>query len=165
MALIILNIVLFVVFLAFVWAIWARKWMAAQPWAKGFFAVFEPWEITLWRKSQTILKARTLMVLGGILTFMTQLGTLDISPLMPLVPDEYEPAVRIAFNMLPLLVSVLGFIDEWMRRDTTKPLELVAVAEESAPANVKAILDEAEAAKLQAVAEIMACKVSGEIQA
>ena len=123
-----------------------RSWLKSQPWAAGFFAKIEPIEITLWRKSETILWARFQQVLGVVLTLLTQLGQLDLSPLFPLLPDNMKwlPA------FLPLIISVAGRIEEWNRLNTTKPVELVEVPDK-VPPGVAAALQEAEITKENAV--------------
>lgn len=134
--------------------VWVRPWARKKPWAAGFFAAIEPFEIFFYGKSETLLKARAKMVLGLLLTSLTQIGTLDLSPLMPLVPDQYATLVQVAFNLIPLIITVGGWVDEKLRDDTTKPLVLVSVAaEDMTPAVVEAI-ENADAAKIEAVAVV-----------
>jgi hypothetical protein len=123
-----------------------RAWLKERPWASGFFAKVEPIEIALWRKSETILWARFQQVLGVVLTLLTQLGQLDLSPLFPLLPDNMKwlPA------FLPLIISVAGRIEEWNRLRTTKPVELVE-APDAISAGTRAALIEATAAQENAV--------------
>jgi hypothetical protein len=137
-----------VVILAYV--LGGRKWLKTRPWAAGFFAKIEPVEITLWRKSETILWARFQQLLGIVLMLLTQLGTIDLSPLFPLLPEKYKwlPA------FLPLIVSVAGKIDEWNRLDTTKPVELVEIPDVM-PAHVAEVVREAEITKEKAVAVVV----------
>lgn len=111
------------------YALQGRDWLKEKPWAQGFMDAIEPVELFLFKKSQTILVARLLSVLGALLTVLTQLGSVDITPLMPFVPDDYEPYVRVAFNFLPLIITGLGAVIESLRNNTTKPIELVAVKE------------------------------------
>jgi hypothetical protein len=138
-----------------------RAWLRERPWAAGFFAKIEPVEIILWRKSETILWARFQQVLGVVLTLLTQIGTLDLSPLFPLLPERYKwlPA------FLPLIISVVGRIEEWNRLRITKPIELVEVPDKVS-AGTAAALQEAEATKENAIvaAEVEATvrKVTGE---
>lgn len=141
------------------WVTLVRPWLRTKSWAARFFAWIEPVEIALWRKSETILWARLKMVVGVLLTVLTQIGTLDITPIMPLVPDAYEDLFRTIFGLLPLIITLMGWIDEQLRKDTTKPIEVVA-----APEAVKAALPEvvaAEVANIQAVAAIDVAKAEG----
>lgn len=109
-----------------IYAVFGRDWLKKQESARGFFAWVEPVEIFLFKKSETILFARTLQVLGGVLSALTWLGSIDITPLLPLFPEHADMA-RTLFGMLPLVLNVLGAIVERLRNTTTKPLELVAV--------------------------------------
>lgn len=122
--------------LLIVWVTFIRPWMRDKPWAKGFFEAIEPIELHLWRKSETLLFARFKIVTGLLLTLLTQLGAIDITPLMPFVPDAWEGVVRIAWNALPLVITLVGWADEALRKDTTKPLEAVAVPENNKPPEV-----------------------------
>lgn len=134
------------------YAIWGREWLKRQPWAQGFFAWIEPFEITLFKKSGTLLLARLKMATGGLLTLLTQLGTIDITPLMPLIDDKWEGLVKLAFNMLPLLITLVGWVDQNQRYTNTKPVELVALPDAVA-ANMPDVV-EAETAKVKAVAAV-----------
>lgn len=123
-------IVLALLALVLTWyAIWGRDWLKGKSWTQGFFEWIEPFEIALFKKSQTILFARLKMLSGVVLMALTQLGTIDLTPIMPFVPDKYEAIVRVAFNLLPLTLTLMGAIDEKLRNSVSKPLELVAVAE------------------------------------
>lgn len=128
-----------------------RKWLKTKPWMAGFFAKIEPMEILLWRKSESILWARFLQGLGLLLTALTALGTFDLSPLFPLLPDKY----RWVQPMLPLIISAAGAMNEALRRSTSKPLELVEVPD-AAPPRVAAAVATAEATKEIAVAAVKA---------
>jgi hypothetical protein len=140
--------------LLLVYALWGREWLKSKVWAQGFFEWVEPIEIALFKKSETILFARLLSGLGGVLTILTQLGSIDISPILPLVPDKYAGIVQTAYGFLPLLITGVGAIVEWLRNRTTKPIELVAIAEtEITPVVANAILA-ADMAKVEAVAAV-----------
>jgi hypothetical protein len=143
-----------IVAILLVYVLWGRDWLKKQSWAQGFFAFVEPIEIFLYKKSETILLARSLSVLGAVLTVLTQLGSIDITPIMPLVPDQYEGVVRTVWNMLPLLITGLGMIVEKLRNQTTKPIELVAVPDTGQTAEVKVAIAQAEDAKELAVAVV-----------
>lgn len=138
------------------YALYGRDWLKAKSWAAGFFEWVEPVEIFLYKKSQTILLARSLSVLGGVLTLLTQLGSIDITPLMPFVPEKYHAIVQFGWNLLPLTITGLGMIVERLRNTTTLPLEVVAVPEKVIAENptVAAVVTNAVAAKTEAVAVV-----------
>lgn len=141
--------------LLLLYALWGREWLKRQPFARGFFAWVEPIEILLFKKSETILFARLLSGLGGVLTMLTQFGEINIAPLMPLVPEKYAGIVQVAFGFLPMLITGLGMIVEWLRNRTTKPIELVAVAEAAITPEVARVIATADAVKEQAVAVVV----------
>ncbi len=147
-----------VVVLLLWYALHGREWLKTKPWAQGFFNWIEPIEIALYKKSETILWARLRMVVGLLLTVMTTLGTIDLTPLMPFVPDQYETMVRALFNLLPLTLSLLGMIDERLRNHTTKPLEIVAAPENSMTPKVAEAIAAADNAKADAVAAVIEAK-------
>jgi hypothetical protein len=134
-----------------IYVLWLRAWLKQKSWAQGFFSFIEPVEIALWSKSETILWARAKQIVGLLLTALTTLGAIDLTPLMPFVPDQYESAVRLAFNLLPLLLTVMGSVDVKLRQDTTKPLEVVALPEDVSP-KVAAAIKKAKVASAAAVA-------------
>lgn len=150
----VLVILLILAVLVAIYVVWGRPWMRTTVWGAAFLDWIEPIERKLWWKSETILWARLKIVTGLLLTALTQLGTLDITPLMPLVPDAYEGVVRIAWNTLPMVITVMGWIDEKLRKETTKPIEIVAMRTD-APAEVKeaaiAAVEANEAAKAAVV--------------
>lgn len=137
-----------------VYALWGRDWLKSKSWAQGFFAAIEPLEIFLFKKSETILFARLKIVVGAVLTFLTQIGSIDLTPIMPFVPEKYQPYVNFAFNLIPLIISGMGFLDERLRNTTTKPLELVAVPEASLTPEVKIAIAQADETKEWAVSVV-----------
>jgi hypothetical protein len=152
------TLIVVIIFSALIalYAIWGRDWLKTKPWAAGFFAWVEPIEIALFKKSETILFARLKIVTGALLAFLSSIGAIDLTPIMPFVPDKYAPWVHASVNLLPLLISALGALDEYLRNRTTKPLELVAVPEKTIAENPKiaeAITVAAEA-KAEAVAVV-----------
>lgn len=142
------------------YAIQGREWLKTKPWAQDFFDLIEPVEIVLFKKSETILFGRLLTGLGAVLTFLTQLGEINLAPIIPFVPEKYQFIVTFAVNCLPLVISGLGAIVERLRNRTTKPIELVAVPETTAPPEVKAAMAEADAAKDAAVATVADAKAA-----
>lgn len=150
-----LPLALIVAFLL-VYALWGRDWLKSKSWAAPFFEWIEPWEIFLYKKSETILAGRALAVFGGLLTILTQLGSVDITPLMPFLPEKHQAIVQIVWNMLPLTITGVGWMIERLRKSTTLPLEVVAVPEKVIAENPKvaAAVDAAVTAKVEAVAVV-----------
>jgi hypothetical protein len=150
------------------YALFLREWIRVKrdtgvPWAVRWFSFWEPIEIYLWRKSETILFARLKIFVGTLLTFLTQMQYIDLSPVMPFFPEKHRPLAEFIFNCIPLVITVLGLMDEKLRRETTKPLDLVAIREEDVPPEVRAAIIAAEQAKKQAVQEVQTAKALGEI--
>lgn len=127
------------------YVVFFRPWLRQRPWAAGFFAAIEPFEIALYRKSETLLRARFKMAAGVLVAVLSYLGTVDLTPLAALVPVKYQSYANAIVAMLPLLVTLSGIIDEALRRDTTKPLERVEIPE--------AVKAEPEVAKAEAKAD------------
>lgn len=136
-----------------VYVAWLRPLMRKTAWGAAFLDYIEPMERVLWWKSETILFARLKIVAGLLLTALTQMGSIDITPLMPFVPDEYEGFVKFVWNMIPLTLTVMGWVDEKLRKDTTKPLEIVAMRTD-APVEVKIAAAEADQANKIVVAAV-----------
>jgi hypothetical protein len=144
------------------YALQGRDWLKTKLWAQGFFAFIEPVEIFLFRKSETILFARLKMLTGLLLMVLSQIGTIDLTPFMPFVPDQWEPYVRAVFNLLPLIITAVGWMDESLRKSTTKPIELVAVPDKvvaETPKIAEAVAM-ADATKIEAVAVIEEAKAA-----
>ena len=143
------------------YALKGRVWLKTKAWTAPFFAWVEPIEIALYKKSETILFARLKIVSGLLLTVLTQIGTIDLTPLMPFVPEKWAPYVHIAFNLMPLIISVIGAVDEKLRNGVTKPIELVAVSDKAVAESPKlteavAMADATKVEAVQAVAEAKA---------
>lgn len=151
-----------VVALLLVYALWGRDWLKSKPWAAPFFAWIEPVEIALFKKSVTILAARTVYVFGGLLTILTQLGSVDITPLMPFVPEKHQAWVQVVWNMLPLTITGLGWMIERLRNNTTLPIEVVAVPDKVMAENQKVAdaIAVADATKTEAVAAVAEAKAA-----
>lgn len=146
------------------YALQGRDWLKSKPWpwAQSFFAWVEPIEIVLFKKSQTILFARLKMATGLLLTYLTQVGDIDLSPWMPFVPEKYQPYVNAAVNSIPLVLVLVGWADERLRKTTTKPIELVAVPDKVVAENpvVADAVRIADAVKIEAVATVEAAKAA-----
>jgi len=144
------------------YALQGRDWLKSKVWAQGFFEFIEPVEIFIYKKSETILVARSLQFLGAILTLLTWIGSIDITPIMPLVPEKYQPYVHAAMSFLPLVLNALGAIVERLRNQTTKPIELVAVPDKvvaETPRLAEAVAM-ADATKVEAVAAVAEAKAA-----
>jgi hypothetical protein len=129
-----------------------RPWLKAQPWAAPFFKWMEPIEIALYKKSETILFARLKMLTGVLLTLLTTLGTIDISAVLPFLPEKHRGIVQAIISFTPMLISVVGLMDERLRSTTTKPLELVALPENKPlPLAVEMAVQVADQAKVEAI--------------
>lgn len=147
--------------LIIVYAMWGRAWLKKQPFAKPFFDLMEPIELFLFKNSETILFARLKIFTGVMLAALTYLGAFDFSSVAfvrTLIPEDhqnlFDGAVTAVPIIVPLLISLVGAIDEWLRNRTTKPIELVAVNESTAPAEVKEAIEAADAVKAEAVAVV-----------
>lgn len=154
---------LFILAILLTWyALWGRDWLKAKPWAERFFAWIEPIEIVLYKKSQTILWARLKMLIGALLTVLTYLGTIDLAPIMPFVPDQYEATLRAVFNLLPMIITLVGMADERLRNKVTLPIEIVAVPEKVIAENpvVAATVADAVSTNVVAIAAIDEAKAA-----
>ena len=135
-----------------------RPWLRKQSWAEGFFRLVEPIELHLWRKSETILFARFKMFIGGLLTLLTGIGEINIEPILAFFSVEQQGTARLILGLLPLVISAVGWVDETLRKDTSKPLELVAIPQVQTAA-VDAALRQADVAKVEAIAAVEVAKV------
>lgn len=137
-----------------VYSLWGRDWLKSKPWAwsQAFFAWVEPIEIFLFKKSPTILFARTLTGLGGLLTFLQNFNGVDITPVLPLFPEKYHGIITFAINSLPLTLSLIGGAVEWLRVKTTLPVNLIAVPDKIVAENPKVAVTIAAAVETNEVA-------------
>jgi hypothetical protein len=145
------------------WVALIRPWLCQQWWAKPFFNYIEPFERFAYLKSESILWARTKQLVGVLLTVLTQLGAIDITPLLPVIPDQYDAWILVGWNMLPMVIAVVGWLDERMRsKDTTKPIELVAVSDKILAAN-PGVAEKVAAAEVAKVEAVEAVKATGSV--
>jgi hypothetical protein len=153
-----------VAFTAFVlvWSVFLRPWLRTKPSMAWFFRlkVVEWIELNIYKKSETLALSRWLAALGGLLTGLTQ-----IDPAMLTMVTQVSAAVlpewaqRFA-TALPLLITVAGFLGEFLRRDTGKPVELIGIPAD-APSEVKAAVREVDAAVAQAKAVVAEAQDQG----
>jgi hypothetical protein len=157
----IFAVVLFLLSLLLTWyALCGRAWLKAKTWAKPFFDWIEPIEVVLYKKSETILFARMKMATGLLLSVLTSMGEIDLTPIMPFVPEKYQGWLHAAFNLAPLMLSVVGWMDERLRNRTTKPVEIVAIPDAKLTPEAARAIDAADAAKDQAVAAVEQAKAA-----
>jgi hypothetical protein len=150
--------------LAGLYALVARPWLKRQNWTADFFAWIEPFEIALFKKSETVLVGRLLWVGGLFVTFYDAaaifLSSLDLTPITTRlfdfvhVPPDMRGVATTAF------ITALGYLINWLRKRTTKPLEVVAVASKDVTPAVASALVVAEAAKDDAVAAVQEAKAA-----
>ena len=137
------------------YAAYGRPWLKSKPWAAKFFEWIEPLELLLFKNSETILFARLKILTGVVLTLLTQLGSIDLTPIMPYIPEAHRGLVQFALNLMPLGLTLVGMLDERLRNGTTKPLELVALpVTKPLPPAIEEAVAIAEQAKVEAVAEV-----------
>lgn len=133
-----------------VWyALKGRTWLKSTTWGQRFLTWIEPLEIFLFKKSETILFARAQQIVGLVLTGLTMLGTIDMTPFKALVSSR----VAWLFDMIPLAITVLGMINEYLRNRTTKPVEVVAAPAAISP-QAQAVVAAADDATAVAVAAV-----------
>lgn len=151
--------ILIVAALIAVWVIWVRPWMRDKPWAAGFFAAIEPYEITLWKKSETLFWERSKHVLAVVLALLPQIGAFDPTPFIGFIPEDQRWWVI----LIPSACLALdGLVGEMLRNRTTKPVEVVALPEDKPP-EVAAAVARAEAATDRAVVAVETAKAQGAV--
>lgn len=140
----------FVTGLVLVYVVAGRYWLKRQWWTGRFFDWIEPIEIKLWSKSETLLWARYRQALGLLVALFAFIGAFDITPFYGIIPEKFQWMLPFA----PLVISASGGLAEYLRRYTTRPLELVAVPDEGASPRVEKAIAEAEKAKEKAVVAV-----------
>lgn len=146
------------------YALAGRRWLKSKPWAQGFFTAIEPIEIALFKKSETILAGR-LLWFGGLLTtaydgLAVFASGLDLTPVTTRVFDATHIPPDMRGLVVTALVGALGLLMNWLRKRTSKPLEVVAVADKDVTPAVQQALDVADIAKDQAVAAVADAKAA-----
>jgi hypothetical protein len=147
--------------LAILYAV-VRSWLKRQPWTAKFFAAIEPYELALFKKSETILVGRLLWVGGILVTFYDSIAIfasgLDLTPVTTRafdflgVPTDMRGVATTAF------ITAIGYLINWLRKRTTKPIEVVAVAEKDLTQETRHALLAAEVFKDEAVAAVQQAK-------
>lgn len=145
------------------YALAGRRWLRSKSWAQGFFAWIEPIEIALFKKSETILMGRILWVGGLFVTFYDSVAvfasSLDLTPVTTRVFDTVGVPADMRGLVMSGAITALGLIINWLRQRTTKPLELVAIAEKDITPAVADKIAIAEVAKVDALAEVKDAEV------
>lgn len=113
-----------------IYVVWLRPYMKTTSWGKQFLDSIEPMERRLWWKSETMLWVRFKVLLGSALTVLVGVDWNSVSPLFP---EKYRPLL---LALPTIFIAIDGLMGEKMRRDTSKPLEIVAMRTD-APAEVK----------------------------
>jgi len=143
--------------LAILYAV-VRSWLKRQPWTAKFFAAIEPYELALFKKSETILVGRLLWVGGLLVTSYDFIAvfasSLDLTPLTTRAFDALHVPPDMRILALTAFISALGRFINWLRQRTTKPLEVVAVAEKDMTREVAHALLAAEVFKDEAVTAV-----------
>jgi hypothetical protein len=122
-------------FFVILWVTLVRPWLRNRRWACDFFAAVEPYELWIYEKSESILWARWQQLLGFVLLLTGLLGGIDYTPLAVFTPDWIDPLLP----GIPVILNIAGTVAERLRRDTTKPLEVVALPIEKPPAVEQAV--------------------------
>lgn len=130
---------------------WLRPVMRKTPWGEAFLDWIEPVERRLWWKSETILWSRFKVLAGSALTVLV---AIDWNSVAPIIPEKYR---GIAMAMPTVFMAIDGLIGERLRRDTTKPLEIVAMRTD-APDDVKHAAAVADVKTAEAVAVAVEAK-------
>lgn len=153
------GILITVFILIAVYAIWGRPWLKNQPWAQGFFAAAEPFEIALFKKSETILIGRLLWIGGLLVTFYDGLAvfvhSLDITPVTTRIFDWLQIPPDMRNLTATAIIGIIGLMINRLRKTTTKPLELVSVPAAKITPEVASTMAAAEEAKQEAVQAVV----------
>lgn len=150
--------------LLIVYAMWGREWLKKQPWTAGFFTWIEPFEVALFKKSETILVGRLLWV-GGLLVTLYDfaavfVSSLDLTPVTTRLFDFLHVPPDMRSVAVTAFITALGYLINWLRKRTTKPLEVVAVASKDLTREAAQAIAVAEVAKQDAVAAVNDAKAA-----
>lgn len=156
------GILIAVVVTVALYAIWGRQWLKKQPWAQRFFALVDPLELALFKKSETILVGRLLWVGGLFVTVYDAaavfISGLDLTPLTTRVFDWLQVPPDMRNLSATAFIGIVGLLINRLRMATTKPLELVAVPTAAVTPAVAQSMAAADEAKDQAVAAVTEAK-------
>lgn len=154
--LIILSVIIALILL---YALVGRTWLKDQSWTAGFFSWIEPFEIVLFKKSESVLIGRMLWIGGLFVTFYDGIAvfmsSLDLTPLTTRILDGLHIPSDMRGLTVTAFIAMLGRLVLWLRKRTTKPLEVVAVADKDITPAVAQALVKADVAKDNAVAAVV----------
>lgn len=138
-----LLIVAVLLALALWYALAGRAWLKRQSWAQGFFAWIEPLEIALYQKSETMLLGRLTWFAGLLVTLYDGAAvffqSLDLTPVTTRIFDALSVPQDLRGVVGAASLTALGLMITWLRKRTTKPLEVVAVPSTAPPAVAQAV--------------------------
>lgn len=138
------------------YVVWLRPRMRKTAWGAAFLDWIEPMERVLYWKSETVLWARFKQVMVSLFGLLAIIGQLpDLTPFIQFFPEEVRPFLLVIPGLALWLDNSIGVA---LRKDTTKPLEIVAMRTD-APEAVKAAAADAEAVTKDAVAAAVEAKV------
>lgn len=131
------------------YVLWFREWLHDRPWpwSQRYFEWIEPLEIFFYRKSETLLLGRWLMLGGTLIPVLESVQLLNIPELIELLPVNWV-------KWAPLVFTLIGIVVEIMRRNTSKPLEVVELPTVGNTPEVNIAVANLEIAKIEAVAAV-----------
>lgn len=159
-----IGVIVFIVGALMLYALVIRPWLKKQAWAQAWFAWVEPLELALFKKSETVLAGRLVWIGGLIVSAYDAVSvfasSLDLTPLTTRMFDLLHIPPDLRGLTASAAVMGLGLAMVKLRKNTTKPLELVAVPEAKIEPSTQAALADAEAAKNQALAAVASDKAA-----
>lgn len=159
-----LSAIAIIAVLAILYAVVGRAWLKNRPWTAKFFAAIEPYELALFKKSETILVGRLLWVGGLLVTFYDGLAifvsSLDLTPVTTRLFDYAQIPPDMRGVATTAFITGLGYLINWLRKRTTKPIEVVAVSDKDMTREVAHALLAAEVFKDEAVTAVQQAKAT-----
>lgn len=158
----IIKLLLFITLFIAIWSGILRPWLRPKKSMQWFFAnpIVEWIELNIYRKSESLAWSRWLMFLGPVLTTVGQFDPTMVQTIAQLFP-EGGWWQRLA-SAAPMIITLAGLLGERLRRDTSKPLELVAVTEEEKKQEgpIKEAIETVKAVQEEAVQTVVEAKES-----
>lgn len=147
----VIGTALVIVGLLMLYALVVRPLIRKTTWGAAFLAKIETVELALFKKSETVLVGRLVWVGGLIVSGYDALAQfakqLDLTPLTTRIFDVLHIPPDLRGLTASAAVMWLGFMIVKLRKDTTKPLALVAAPENKPPAATIAIAQAEQAIK------------------
>jgi hypothetical protein len=154
----------FVLIFVLWYALAGRAWLKSKSWTAGFFTWIEPFEIAIFKKSESVLVGRLLWIGGLFVTgydsIAVFISSLDLTPLTTRILDGLHIPSDMRGLTVTAFVAMMGRLILWLRKRTTKPLEVVAVASKDVTPAVAQALVAAEVSKDEAVAAVNDAKAA-----